>query len=131
MTYEIPEEQEVRKIILRILSKRGIIESQAELLREVLKHLHRRNKNYKLSGKRMRIIAINSGKVKIEIRYKLSDKLIEKMDKCPVCGGRMVKIENSTLDGGKVVIGFKCLSCPYWTGKQLRIPVRYIFRYSP
>ena len=68
MTYEIPEEQEVRKIILRILSKRGIIESQAELLREVLKHLHRRNKNYKLSGKRMRIIAINSGKVKIEIR---------------------------------------------------------------
>ncbi len=131
MVYEIPEEREVEKIVLRILSRRGIVESQAELLREVLKHLHRKNKNYKLSGKRMRIIALQSGKVKIEIRYKLSDKSVESIEKCPVCGGKMVKIENSTLDGGKVIIGFKCLNCPYWTGKQLRVPVRYIFRYSP
>ncbi len=131
MSYEIPDEGEVKKIILRILSRRGIVESQAELHREVLKHLNRKNKNYKLSAKRMRIIALQSEEVKIEIRYKVSDKIVEEMDKCPVCGGRMVKIENSTLNGGKVVIGFKCLNCPYWTGKQLRIPVRYIFRYSP
>ncbi len=131
MSYEIPQEEEVRDIILKIMKRRGVIESQAELHREVMKHLRRRNKNYKLSGRRMRIIALSTGKVSIEIRYKLTDKSVDDMKKCSVCGGDMVKIENTTLDGEKVIIGYKCTSCPYWTGKKLRIPIRYIFRYRP
>ncbi len=130
MGYEIPKEDEIKEILLKIMKRRSIIESQAELHREVMKHLKRRNKEYKLSGKRMRMIALATGKIKIEIRYKLTDKVVEEMDKCPVCGGDMVRIENSTLDGENVVIGFKCTRCPYWTGKKLRMPIRYIFRYK-
>ncbi len=129
MGYEIPKVDEVKEILLKIMKKRGVIESQAELHREVMKHLKRRNKDYKLSEKRMRIITLATGKVKIEIRYKLTDKIIESMDKCPVCGEEMVRIENSTLDGENVIIGFKCTKCPYWTGRNLRVPIRYIFRY--
>ncbi len=129
MGYEIPKEDEVKEILLKIMKRRGIIESQAELHREVMKHLKRRNEDYKLSEKRMRIITLATGKVKIEIRYKLTDKIIESMDKCPVCGEEMVRIENSTLDGENVIIGFKCTKCPYWTGRNLRVPIRYIFRY--
>ncbi len=129
MGYEIPKVDEVKEILLKIMKRRGIIESQAELHREVMKHLKRRNKDYKLSEKRMRIITLATGKVKIEIRYKLTDKIIESMDKCPVCGEEMVRIENSTLDGENVIIGFKCTKCPYWTGRNLRVPIRYIFRY--
>jgi uncharacterized protein with PIN domain len=131
MGYEIPKEEEVSEIITKILERRGVIESQAELHREVMKHLKRRNKDYKLSERRMRIIALSNKSVALEIRYKLTDKVVEDMEKCPVCGGNMARIENSTLDGKKVIIGFKCTSCPYWTGKKLRVPIRYIFRYKP
>ncbi len=130
MAYEIPEEEEVKRIILKILHMRGVVESQAELHREVMKHLERKNKNYRLSGRRMRIIALNSGHVGIEIRYRLTDKEVESFEICPVCGSKMVKISNSTLDGSRVIIGFRCTGCPYWTGKRLRVPVRYVFRYK-
>jgi len=130
MSYEIPKEDEVADIILKILKRRGSIESQNELHREVMKHLKRRNKSYKLTPRRMRIIALRTGKIRMEIRYKLMKREIEEINVCPVCGGKMVKIENATLEGKKVTIGFKCTSCPYWTGKKLRMPVRYIFRYK-
>jgi len=129
MGYEIPKEDEVVKIILKILKRRGSVESQRELHDEVMKHLLRINKNYKLSPKRMRTIALNSKKVRMEIRYKVMEKDIGDIEICPVCGSKMVKIENATLDGDRIIIGFKCVNCPYWTGKKLRLPVRYIFRY--
>ncbi len=129
MGYEIPAEEEVIQIILKILKRRGSVESQRELHEEVMKHLLRINSNYRLTPRRMRVIAINSGKIRLEIRYKMMDKSVEEISVCPVCGGKMVRIENATLDGQRVIIGFKCLNCPYWTGKKLRMPVRYIFRY--
>ncbi len=131
MGYQIPPEEEVSRIIEKILKRRGTVESQRELHDEVMKHLVRMNKSYRLTPRRMRLIAINSGKVRMEIRYKVMDKNVESMETCPVCGSRMVKIENATLDGKRVVIGYKCVKCPYWTAKKLRMPIRYIFRYSP
>ncbi len=128
MSYKIPSEKDVGKIIVKVLKVRGVIESQSELNREVLKHLKRLNKNFKLTPKRMRRIALKTSKVKIEIRCKLTDKIVEDMKVCPVCGGKMEKITNATLEGKKIAIGFKCRVCPYWTGKNLRVPIRYTFR---
>ncbi len=128
MSYKIPSEKDVGKIIVKVLKVRGVIESQSELNREVLKHLRRINKDFKLTPPRMRRIALKTSKIKIEIRCKTTEKIVENMKICPVCGGKMEKITNSTLEGEKIAIGFRCTDCPYWTGKNLRVPIRYIFR---
>ncbi len=127
MDYEIPSESEVLNAIIRVLRRNGFVESQSELREEVLKKLRRINKNYTVSGRRVRLIALSSGKVSLEIKYRLTGREVESMHTCPVCGSEVKRIENMTLDGGRVTIGFKCTRCPYWTGKNLRMPVRYIF----
>ncbi len=131
MVYELPEDAEVEEVILKILSRRGVVESQAELHREVMKHLLRRNERYRLSERRMRLVALSTRNIRVEIKYKLTERSVDNMEICPVCGSPMERISNYTLDGKKVVIGFRCTHCPYWTGTKLRVPIRYIFRYSP
>ncbi len=128
MPYLIPDEELVKDALLRVMSEKVVVESQAELLREVLKHLRRYNLEYTISGRRLRIIALKIPDIQVEIRCKVTRRVVEDMHTCPVCGGEMIKIENMTLSGGSVVTGFRCTSCPYWTGKKLRVPVRYIFR---
>ena len=127
MEYEIPSDAEVIDAIVKVLKRRGTVESQAELRKLVMVHLLRINRNYRVSGRRMRILAISSGKVSLEIHYRSTGKDVENMEICPVCGSKMRKIENLTLDGGRVTIGFRCTRCPYWTGKRLRMPIRYVF----
>ncbi len=128
MQYRIPNDDEIAKIVLKVMRSEHVIESQAELLREVIKHLHRIDKNYRLSGKRLRKIALRIPEVKVEIRCKITDNLVDSLDTCPVCGERMEKIENMTLEGERITIGFRCTFCPYWTGRKLRVPTRYVFR---
>ena len=127
MTYKIPSEDEIKKIVLKILRYRGVIESQAELLNQVKKHLVRRGENFKISGKRLRKIAIKMPEVDVEIRCRTTDKEVENMEICPVCGEKMERITNLTLEGEKIVVGFRCTYCSYWTGNKLRVPMRYIF----
>ncbi len=128
MEYSIPDESMVKEIVRKVLLHRGVVESQAELRREVLKHLQHRNGEYTISGKRLRRIALEMKDVKVEIHCKTTDVEVNEMDKCPVCGSEMEKIENMTLEGEKITIGFKCVHCPYWTGHKLRVPIRYVFR---
>ncbi len=130
MGYKIPPEDEVTSAVLKVVKSKRVVESQNELLHEVMKHLRRKNAEYRISGRRLRLIALKTGKIKMEIRYRITDKHVDNLEICPVCGEKMVKVENATLDGGRVVVGFKCTQCPYWTGKTLRLPIRYIFRFS-
>ncbi len=128
MTYKIPKDEEIEEILGRVMKVRRIVESQAELKREVMKHLQRRNIEYKISGRRLRRIALKMDNIKVEIRCKLTNEEVIEMKTCPVCGSKMEKIENMTLEGEKITVGFKCTFCPYWTGNRLRVPIRYIFR---
>ncbi len=128
MPYKIPDEDEIRKIVLRILKFYGMIESQTELLNEVKKHLRRLGEDYRISGKRLRRIAVRMPEIVMEIRYRNLNREVDSMETCPVCGEKMEKITNLTLEGDKIIVGFRCTFCPYWTGKKLRIPMRYIFR---
>ncbi len=128
MAYKIPKDEEIEEILQRVMKVRRIVESQAELKREVMKHLQRRNKEYKISGRRLRRIALKMDTIKVEIRCKLTNEEVIDMKACPVCGSKMEKIENMTLEGEKITVGFKCTFCPYWTGNRLRVPIRYIFR---
>ena len=46
----------------------------------------------------------------------------------PCLGGSATKeLQNQTLDGEEVKLGFRCSKCPYWTGPERRVPVRYTF----
>ena len=127
MSYKIPSEEEIKKIVMKVLKNRGVIESQAELLSEVKKHLIRLGKDFKISGKRLRKIAIRMPEVEVEIRCRTTEKEVEDMKVCPVCGEKVERLTNLTLEGEKIIVGFKCTFCSYWTGKKLRIPMRYIF----
>ncbi len=128
MSYRIPGDDEVREMILKVMQVNRIVESQAQLLREVLEHLRVRNPEYKLTGKRVRRIALTIPEIKVEIRCKETDEEVTEMKKCPVCGSKMERLENLTLEGRKITVGFRCTFCPYWTGKKLRVPTRYLFR---
>ena len=127
MTYTIPPRDLVEKIIIKILKSEGTVDSQRKLTEEVTKHL-RMFENYKISERRVRKIAIENPDIVVEIKYRTTAKEIDDMKTCPVCGADMEEIENLTLDGRRVVVGYRCTKCPYWTGKKLRLPSRYIFR---
>ncbi|NPA75917.1 MAG: hypothetical protein GXO25_07565 [Euryarchaeota archaeon] len=126
--YSIPDETLVRELILRVLHEKYVVSSQAALTREVLKHLKRLNEEFSISGKRLRKIALKMEEVSVEIRCKTSTEEVFHMETCPVCGEKMERIVNLTLEGKKIVVGFRCSFCPYWTGRKLRVPTRYIFR---
>ena len=128
MTYTIPDENVVADVLLKIMRAEIMIKSQAELKKLVSMHLNRINPAYRISEKRIRKIAIRNPAIMVEIRYKTTDREVTDLRICPVCGNNMEKLENMTLDGEKIIIGFKCIFCPYWTGKKLRVPIRYIFR---
>jgi len=128
MSYKIPSDEEVSELVLKVMRIKRVVESQAQLLSEVLVHLQMRNPEYKLTGQRLRKLAMRIPEIHVEIKCKDTDTLVDNMETCPVCGSKMERVENMTLEGKKIVIGFKCTFCSYWTGRKLRVPIRYIFR---
>ena len=128
MAYKIPDESILVEIIERVMRQEGIVDSQSLLLKEVRKHLNRMDPEYRVSAQRLRKIAIKMKNIRVEIRCKITDRSPDDMKTCPVCGEDMERIENMTLDGKKITVGYRCTFCPYWTGMRLRVPIRYIFR---
>jgi len=127
MSYKIPNEEIIVYIIKKIMMKQRIIYSQKKFLELVLNELKSTDNVYKLTEKRLRKIAITKAGVKVEMEYRETDMGIDDMKVCPVCGSKLTKIYNKTLDNIEVPIGLKCQTCGYWTGPKKRIPKRYIF----
>jgi uncharacterized protein with PIN domain len=129
MSYHIPSDEQIKKALKKIFSKRRTISSQIKLKNLVEKELKTKNKEYGISNTRLRNIAINTDFIKLEIHSREGDpKKI--MNKCPVCNSDLKKVKNQTIWGGKVTLEFKCSFCGYWTGKKKRIPTRYVFQYK-
>ena len=63
---------------------------------------------------------------KVEIQTREAEEKSRNV-RCPVCGSKTKRIQNETVYGGKVTLGYKCRSCGYWTGMKRRVPTRYIF----
>src|SRR5512136_2562220 len=126
MSYHIPSDEQVKKALKKIFSKRRTINSQIRLKNLVEKELKTKDKNYGVSGTRLRNIAINSDFIKLEIHTREGDPH-KTMNKCPVCGHSFKNVKNLTIWGGEVTIEFRCDNCGYWTGKKKRIPTRYVF----
>ena len=129
MTYHIPSDESIKKALINIFKKTHIVNSQKELKKLVTSELKTKNKDYGISGKRLRNIALALDFIKLDIHSREGDpKKI--LSKCPVCDDSLSRVKNLTIWGGEVTIEFRCLKCGYWTGKKKRIPTRYIFHYN-
>jgi len=126
MSYHIASDKQIGKSLLKILKKFRTVESQIKLKELVEKDLSKKKKKYGITGSRLRKIAIDNDFVKLEIHTREGNPK-KLMSKCPVCGGSLKKLKNSTIWGGEVTIELRCSKCKYWTGKKKRIPTRYIF----
>ena len=75
---------------------------------------------------RYRGFALENGMVSLEIDYR-NRKYVNVPDMCPVCGGDLISVSNSTLDGDTIEIQRRCGRCSYSSGSRGTIPGRYVF----
>ncbi|MCL2142772.1 MAG: hypothetical protein FWH44_00710 [Methanomassiliicoccaceae archaeon] len=124
--YRIPDDDRLERAIRTVLKKEGHIRSQAEMTAHVLKELRKEDEEYRVSGGRIRRVAIERNILRVDIDYNMQDDR-SMPDVCPVCGYPMSTVSNSTLDGRESDIGRQCTRCPYQTGPKRRTPGRYTF----
>lgn len=117
-------DEELLAVVLRVVLHEGTISSQRRLAQLVNGKLRRRGQS--VTGARVRGIAVRSGLVGVDIRVRHDGETPE-MTQCPVCAAKLKRTGNRTLTGGTAKTGYKCPRCPWWTGRQLRIPQHYTF----
>ncbi len=128
--YRIPPEKDALDAIRNVMMARGIIHSQGRLRNLVERELAAVDKAYRISGQRVRMLAIQHGVVTVEIHFRDSERKAN-VYKCPVCDGKLKMVHNKTIFGGTVTLAKECTRCPYWVGLKLHVPTRYVFTLSP
>lgn len=128
--YRIPTDDMVVLAVRDVIVRHRTVHSQKELkelVEEELENTH--DDDYRVSGERVRRLAIHSDLVQVDIHCKEveDDEHDVYTDHCPVCGGVLKSEKNMTVFGGTVTVGHLCKTCTYWTGLKKRIPTRYIF----
>ncbi|MDR0198542.1 MAG: hypothetical protein LBI08_02230 [Methanomassiliicoccaceae archaeon] len=124
--YRIPDDDRLEKAIVAVVRKEGHVRSQAEMTSLVLSELRKEDPEYRVSGERIRRVAIERNILRVDIDYNMQDDR-SLPDVCPVCGYPMAAVSNSTLDGRESKVGRQCTKCPYHTGSRRRTPGRYTF----
>lgn len=126
MSYRIPDEKTLSAAIESVMNKTPHIETQKEFLEKVRTELAGIDREYRVSGERIRKVGIDNGLVKIAVEYRETDR--EGLPNlCPVCKNAMSSIMNASLDGDAVEIKRKCIVCPFTVGKKILVPGRYSF----
>jgi len=129
MSYHIPSDEIIKTALVNLFKKTQTVNSQKELKKLINKEIKTKKKNFSVSEKRLRILALDTDFIKIDIHSRQGDpKKI--LSKCPVCESSLKRVKNLTIWGGEVTIEFRCSKCGYWTGKKKQIPTRYIFHYK-
>jgi hypothetical protein len=126
MRYRIPPAKILVEAISEVIREKQTIDSQRMLTDLVGKELKKRDSDYTASEVRIRKAAVLKAPIKLHIHYRETTETASK-GACPVCGSETRQIRNKTLFDEKVDLGFRCTKCPYWTGQQKRVPIRYIF----
>ncbi len=125
MTYSIPSDEKVIDAIFYVMYRHPQVRSQREMVDLVTAELNRSGGDYRISGRRIRRLAIKNDMLVLSISYNGSEG--ELPTSCPVCGGNLVSVMNSTLDGGTIEVCRRCDTCPYTIGTTKRVPGRYSF----
>lgn len=126
MPYRIPSVKVLSQSISEVIKVKGSVISQRRFTELVVKNLKKKDAEYSASEERVRRMAIFRNLARIHIHYR-ETKELSRSGKCPVCGSETKDIQNQTLFGEEVKLGFKCSRCPFWTGPNRRVPVRYTF----
>lgn len=116
-------DEEVVGVVVKVILREGTIATQRALSRLVNDELGR---GARVTPERVRVLAARSGLVGLQIRARLDGPTGE-LQECPVCRSRLKRTENRTLTGKSTATGYKCTRCPWWTGRELRIPHHYTF----
>ncbi len=103
-----------------------VVDCQYHLAQIVTGRLEAIDPAYKISGQRLRKIVANMDGYGLEVHCRTSH-VQKPYQSCPVCGSTLSPIKNETLYGWEVTIGQKCMRCPFWTGEDRRVPVKYVF----
>ncbi len=126
MSYRIPSDDRLAEAIFVVMYRNQQVVSQSEMASMVKKELDRDGEDYRVSGSRIRRLAVNRDMLQLVIDYNESSKT-ELPDECPVCRNRMSPVMNRTLDGGTIEVLRKCTVCPYSVGTKIHMPGRYTF----
>jgi hypothetical protein len=126
MPYRIPKDEILVEAIKAALTDQAMVISQNKLTRLVKAKLRDVDPEYTASERRIRRLAMIKRLAKVDIECRDTTEK-SRATRCPVCGSKMSRIQNETIFGGKVTLGYKCRSCAYWTGIKRRVPVRYVF----
>lgn len=118
-------DEEVVAVLVKVMLDEGTVASQTRLAQLVNKQLARRG--MRVTGERVRVLAVKSGLVGVTMRAR-TDGATPEMERCPVCRSRLKRTANRTLTGTTTQTGYKCSKCPWWTGRDLRIPSHYVFQ---
>lgn len=118
-------DEEIVALIVQIILREGTVATQSLLAQLVNARLER--KHMHVTAQRVRVLAARSGLVALTIRTRLNGAAGDLKD-CPVCRSKLKRTENQTLTGKSVATGYKCTRCPYWTGRELRVPHHYTFQ---
>ena len=135
-------DEEIVAIVVKVILDEGTVASQTRLAQLVNRQLARRGMH--VTGERIRVLAVKSGLVGIAIRTRTDGETPE-MDRCPVCRSKLKRTTNRTLTafeatadastprrgtaaGSTTQTGYRCTRCPWWTGRELRIPQHYVFQ---
>ncbi len=126
MPYKVPSDEEVLRAIKNVMNSYGVVNSQTKLKELVERDLHVTDKDYRVSPRRLRLLALSSDNVGVEIHCRDSETR-KGINKCPVCDHKLRLVKNKTIFNGTVIIGHECTHCSYWTGLKRRVPTRYVF----
>lgn len=121
----IPPKELIREMILKVLGA-GIARSQRELALLVERELLKLDKEYVLTPRRARRIALDTKGVDVLVRTKSSGG--EKPKKCPACSSKLHGLYARNLLGKRVLIALKCERCGYHGDVLAFAPAAYEFR---
>src|SRR5207245_8889396 len=124
-SYRIPNDDRIRDSLVRVFSTRPMVDSQRKLKQLVEKDL-KGDEKYRVGEPRLRLLAIDSGLLDLEIRCRDTDEM-RSLIKCPVCGARLKKVRNMTVYGGAGTLGYGGERGRSWTGAERVRPARYNF----
>jgi len=122
----IPRESELLEAIVKVLDEQKMVRAQYRMRSLVEQELRKADPEYRVSGTRVRKVALASGKITLDIHCRETPDR-RAMYKCPVCGTKLKQVKNQTVYGGTVTLEHRCPHCGYWTGLRRRVPTRYVF----
>ena len=117
-------DEEVVAVVVQVILREGTVSSQTRLAELVNDELSR---GLRVTPERVRVLAVRSGLVGVSIRARTNGPAPDDLKACPVCRSKVRKTVSRTLTGGTASTGWRCTRCPWWTGRDLRVPSHYTF----